>query len=113
MRLSSGLAAICVVAAGCGSSGNDRDIGVVRSVALRWLKASDTGDGRTYCKLLSPAVLVRAESSARQLGPTVTCPQSQSIRPPRPERERDQADRRGATTSRRWASHWRRVGDGQ
>ena len=75
-------AASCVLLAGCGSSASGRDVAAVRTVALHWLNAGNTGDGQTYCRLLSPRVLVRVMATARQLGPTVTCAQSQSTRPP-------------------------------
>jgi hypothetical protein len=73
-----------VVAAGCGKSGesNHADYQAVRHVAHLWLEALATGDGRTYCALLSPRLRAKEEENARDLVPKRTCDQAQSARPP-------------------------------
>ncbi|MFZ0091012.1 MAG: hypothetical protein WAL63_16010 [Solirubrobacteraceae bacterium] len=76
------IAALLVVVAigGCGGASSSET--AARAVALQWLEASVNGNGRTYCALLAPAMLRRAQSDARLLGPRVTCAQAESTHPP-------------------------------
>jgi hypothetical protein len=74
------IAAALVLVAGCGA--NHAEIAAVRGVAKEWLRASTTGDGQTYCALLAPSIRQRVDAGARQLGPHVTCAESQSSHPP-------------------------------
>lgn len=69
-----------VLLAGCGT--DNAEIAAVRAVAREWLRAGTTGDGQTYCALLAPSTRQRVDAGARQLGPHVTCAESQSSHPP-------------------------------
>jgi hypothetical protein len=74
------VAGALVFLGGCGA--NNADVVAVRTVAKRWLDASVTGDGSTYCELLAPSLRRRVDATARQLGSHVTCAESQSTHPP-------------------------------
>jgi len=75
--------AILTLLTGCGSGAGDQDATAAKQATSRWLRASATGDGATFCRLLSRNLHGQWEREAtKNHGRNATCEQVNSARPP-------------------------------
>ena len=75
-------ASVVLALSGCGSGTGDHDATAAKQATSRWLRASATADGATFCRLLSRNLHAQWQSEAKDFNRDATCEQVNSARPP-------------------------------